>query len=99
MSMVGLLCSDDGSNRMALYTLGCATRSIPDFVRMEHRTVLAVASGERAYKAMRPLASRNEDPTILPMTGEKNEQAWREHYKWAVLAWEKACLARRGLSG
>ena len=36
----------------AFWSLGCATRSIPDSIRMELRTVLALASGDRAPKAL-----------------------------------------------
>ena len=59
---------------MAPQPLGCATRSIPDFVRMERRTVLAVNSGERSYEAMPPIASRRQD-TPAPYDGERKKRA------------------------
>jgi hypothetical protein len=45
---------------MVLSVLGCATRSIHDFVRPELQTLLAIACGDRNDRTMQPLASRSE---------------------------------------
>ncbi len=44
---------------MVLSVLGCATRSIHDFVRTELQTVLAIACGDRNDRTMHPFASRS----------------------------------------
>ena len=50
--ITGLAGSGDGLDRMVLSLLGCATRSIQDFVRKELRTVLAISFGERSEKTL-----------------------------------------------
>lgn len=47
--------------------LGSATCSVPDFVRTELRTMLAITFGDRIGKAMQPVASRKQlrHPSLL----------------------------------
>ena len=60
---------------MALSPLGCATRSIPDFIRTELRTVLAIAFGDRNDRPCNP-SQVAVSPTILTW---QRELQLREH--------------------
>lgn len=54
---------------MASSSLGCATCSVPDYVRTELRTVLAVSpAADRTAEAMH-LSHVAEQPAIPPTTG------------------------------
>jgi hypothetical protein len=68
--MLGLLCSSDGENCMASLQLGRATCSIPDFVYMDRRTVLAFACCERAYEANATPSHVAVETRHLPHDGE-----------------------------
>lgn len=84
---------------MAWWPLGCETRSIPDFVRMEQRTVLAVAKGNRDYNAMRPPRRSQESHAIFPYDGGEDARASLEGafvIRWRTqLAKPLICVERR----
>jgi hypothetical protein len=57
-------------NRMALSLLGSATRSVPDFVRTDLRTVrLAIACGDRSNSAMHPSQVAGGDTSTFQHRG------------------------------